>query len=132
MRDPTEPGPGLSHFDFTTIKVPLLFVHHASDECQVTPYGDAARLADKYPLDFRLWRSCAESGPCDPFSAHGFFGREPETVEEIVNWMMKKPFRERRFDDCLKPVDRVEVLSVMDNSIDVLMGNTPVARAGAA
>jgi len=28
----------------------------------------------------------------------------------------------------LKPVDRVEVLSVMDNSIDVLMGNTPVAR----
>ena len=28
----------------------------------------------------------------------------------------------------LKPVDRVEVLSVMDNSIDVLMGNTPVAQ----
>src|SRR5262245_1296409 len=28
----------------------------------------------------------------------------------------------------LKPVDCVEVLSVMDNSIDVLMGNTPVAR----
>jgi 7,8-dihydropterin-6-yl-methyl-4-(beta-D-ribofuranosyl)aminobenzene 5'-phosphate synthase len=28
----------------------------------------------------------------------------------------------------LKAVDRVEVLSVMDNSIDVLMGNTPVAR----
>ena len=28
----------------------------------------------------------------------------------------------------LKPVDWVEVLSVMDNSIDVLMGNTPVAR----
>src|SRR5262249_38013673 len=28
----------------------------------------------------------------------------------------------------LKPVARVEVLSVMDNSIDVLMGNTPVAR----
>ncbi len=28
----------------------------------------------------------------------------------------------------LKPVDHVEVLSVMDNSIDVLMGNTPVAK----
>ena len=28
----------------------------------------------------------------------------------------------------LTPVDRVEVLSVMDNSIDVLMGSTPVAR----
>jgi 7,8-dihydropterin-6-yl-methyl-4-(beta-D-ribofuranosyl)aminobenzene 5'-phosphate synthase len=28
----------------------------------------------------------------------------------------------------LKSIDRVEVLSVMDNSIDVLMGNTPVAQ----
>lgn len=28
----------------------------------------------------------------------------------------------------LKSVDRVEILSVMDNSIDVLMGNTPVAK----
>jgi 7,8-dihydropterin-6-yl-methyl-4-(beta-D-ribofuranosyl)aminobenzene 5'-phosphate synthase len=31
----------------------------------------------------------------------------------------------------LKPVDRVEVLSVMDNSIDVLMGNTSVAHRAA-
>src|ERR1044071_824315 len=28
----------------------------------------------------------------------------------------------------LQPVDRVEILSVMDNSIDVLMGNTPIAK----
>jgi 7,8-dihydropterin-6-yl-methyl-4-(beta-D-ribofuranosyl)aminobenzene 5'-phosphate synthase len=28
----------------------------------------------------------------------------------------------------LKAVDRVEIISVMDNSIDVLMGNTPVAK----
>jgi 7,8-dihydropterin-6-yl-methyl-4-(beta-D-ribofuranosyl)aminobenzene 5'-phosphate synthase len=28
----------------------------------------------------------------------------------------------------LKPVDRVEVLSIMDNSIDVLMGSTSVAK----
>ncbi len=28
----------------------------------------------------------------------------------------------------LDPVDRIEVLSVMDNSVDVLMGSTPVAR----
>ena len=28
----------------------------------------------------------------------------------------------------LKHVDRVEILSVMDNSIDVLMGSTPIAR----
>ena len=28
----------------------------------------------------------------------------------------------------LKEVDRVEILSIMDNTIDVLMGNTPVAK----
>jgi hypothetical protein len=89
-----EPGPGLSRFDFTTIKVPVLFVHHVSDECGVTPYGDAARLADKYPLISVLGGRAPESGPCDPFSAHGYFGKESETIEQIVNWMLKKPFLE--------------------------------------
>ena len=30
--------------------------------------------------------------------------------------------------DELKPIDRVEILSVMDNSLDVLMSSTPVAK----
>src|SRR5262249_14989088 len=89
-----EPGPGLSRFDFTTIKVPVLFVHHVGDQCGVTPYSDAARLADKYPLISVSGGRAPESGPCDPFSAHGYFGKESETIEEIVNWMLKKPFRE--------------------------------------
>jgi hypothetical protein len=37
----------------------------------------------------------AQSGPCDAYSQHGFFGKESETVEEMVNWMLKKPFKER-------------------------------------
>ena len=89
-----EPGPGLSRFDFTTIKVPALFVHHVSDQCGSTPYSDAARLADKYPLISVSGGRTPESGPCDPFSAHGYFGKESETVEQIVNWMLKKPFGE--------------------------------------
>jgi hypothetical protein len=90
-----EPGPGLSGFDFATIKLPLLFAHHVSDQCGVTLYGDAARLVDKYPLISVLGGRSPESGPCDPFSAHGFFGKEPETVEQIVNWMLKNPFIEK-------------------------------------
>ena len=89
-----EPGPGLSRFDFTTIKVPALFVHHVSDQCGSTPYSDAARLADKYPLISVSGGRTPESGPCDPFSAHGYFGKESETVEQIVNWILKKPFGE--------------------------------------
>ncbi|HVO92405.1 MAG TPA: alpha/beta hydrolase [Terriglobales bacterium] len=93
-RNSKEPGPGLSKFDFATIRVPLLFVHHASDQCEVTPYGDVVRLADKYPLISVVGGSPPRSGPCDALSQHGFLGREAETVEEIVNWMLKKPFRE--------------------------------------
>jgi hypothetical protein len=25
-------------------------------------------------------------------SAHGFFGREPQTVDAIASWMLKRPF----------------------------------------
>ncbi|TMA83734.1 MAG: lysophospholipase [Deltaproteobacteria bacterium] len=91
-RKSKEPGPGLSNFDFATIKMPVLFVHHASDQCEVTPYSDAARLADKYPLITVFGGTSPQSGPCDAFSQHGYLGKEPETVEQIVNWMLKKPF----------------------------------------
>lgn len=92
-RQANERGPGLSKFDFATIKVPLLFVHHVSDPCAVTPYGDAARLVDKYELVSVFGGSSPQSGPCEPFSAHGFFGKEAETVEQIVNWKLKRPLQ---------------------------------------
>lgn len=92
-RKSTEPGPGLSKFDFATVKAPLLFVHHVSDQCESTPYGEAARLADRYPLITVFGGPPPQSGPCEAFSQHGFFGKEAETVEEMVNWMLKKPFR---------------------------------------
>jgi len=88
-------GPGLSGFDFSTIKAPLLFVHHVGDQCVVTPYSDAARLSEKYPLVTVFGGRAAQSDECEALSAHGFFGKESETVEEIVNWMLKKPFREQ-------------------------------------
>ena len=89
-----EPGPGLSGFDFGAIKAPVLIVHHVNDQCGSTPYGDAARLADKYPLISVAGGLPPKSGPCDAFSAHGYLGKESETVEEIVNWMLKKPYQQ--------------------------------------
>jgi hypothetical protein len=89
-----EPGPELSQFDFATIKVPLLFVHHVSDQCAATPYADAQRLSDKYPLISVIGGLPPKSDPCDPFSQHGYYGKESETIGEIVNWMLKKPFRD--------------------------------------
>jgi alpha-beta hydrolase superfamily lysophospholipase len=87
-----EPGPGLSKFEFANVKIPLLFVHHVSDQCELTLYSDAARMAEKYPLISVFGGSPPQSGPCDAFSQHGYLGKESETVEQIVNWMLKKPF----------------------------------------
>ena len=71
----------------------VLFVHHVGDQCGVTPYSDAARLADKYPLITVFGGTSPQSDPCEAFSQHGYLGKEPETVEQIVNWMLKKPFQ---------------------------------------
>jgi hypothetical protein len=94
-RKSQEPGPGLSGFDFASIRVPLLLVHHVSDQCSVTPYGDAVRLSDRYPLISVLGGSPPQSGPCEAHSPHGFLGKESETVEQMVNWILKKSFKER-------------------------------------
>ena len=91
-RNSNEPGPGLSRFDFATIQIPLLFAHHVSDQCRYTPYDDAARFSEKYPL-ITVWGGLPpQSTPCEARSQHGFLGKESETVEQIVNWMLKKPF----------------------------------------
>lgn len=87
------PGPTLSGFDFGAIASPLLVVHHRDDACRVTPYGEAQRLAGKYPLISVSGGKTPESEPCEALSAHGFLGKEEETVEAIVNWMLKKPYR---------------------------------------
>jgi alpha-beta hydrolase superfamily lysophospholipase len=89
---PRRQVPSLRGFDYAGIRSPLLFVHHRADGCEHTPYAAAARLAARYPLISVSGGTPAESGPCEPFSAHGYFGREPQTVDAIAGWMLKRPF----------------------------------------
>ena len=90
-------GPGLSNFDYGKLGVPVLLVHHVEDSCFVTPYRDAQKLAEarRYPLISVRGGLPATSDACEAFSAHGYLGREKETVEAIVNWMLQKPYREK-------------------------------------
>jgi hypothetical protein len=82
----------LATFDFKSVKVPLLFVQHRTDGCAATPYPNLARAATGFPLISVSGGKPAESGPCEPFSAHGYFGVEAQTVDAISAWMLKKPF----------------------------------------
>jgi pimeloyl-ACP methyl ester carboxylesterase len=83
---------GLSGFDYSTIPSPLLFVHHVDDGCTTTPYSSAKRLSDRFPLVSVSGGLPPQSDPCEAMSAHGYLGKEPETVEAIAKWMLKLPY----------------------------------------
>jgi hypothetical protein len=85
-------APSLRGFDYGAIRTPLLFVHHREDGCEHTPYAAAERLAARHDLVSVSGGKPPESGPCDPFSAHGYFGVEGPTVDAIAGWMLKRPF----------------------------------------
>ena len=84
--------PGLSGFDFSSIRAPLLFVHHVDDGCGTTPYSAAKRLADRYTVIAVSGGPPPQSKPCEAMSAHGFLGREADTVDAIAKWMLKQPY----------------------------------------
>jgi pimeloyl-ACP methyl ester carboxylesterase len=89
---PNRRRPGLSGFDFSSIPVPLLFVHHRDDGCAITPYSAAKGLAERYPVISVAGGLPPQSKPCEPMSAHGFLGRESDTVDAIAKWMLKQPY----------------------------------------
>ena len=84
--------PGLNGFDFSSVPVPLLFVHHVDDGCDPTPHSAAKRLADRYPVVSVSGGLPPQSKPCEAMSPHGFLGREADAVEAIAKWMLKQPY----------------------------------------
>jgi pimeloyl-ACP methyl ester carboxylesterase len=90
--NPRRQAPTLRGFDYARIKAPLLFVHHRDDACEHTPYASAARLSPQYALVTVKGGKPAESGSCEPLSAHGYYGKEARTVDAIAAWMLKKSF----------------------------------------
>ena len=85
-------GSGLSGFDFGAIKAPLLFVHHEHDGCRPCPYNAAESQGRRFPLITVKGGKPAESDPCEPLSAHGYFGKEAETVKAMKDWMLGRAF----------------------------------------
>jgi predicted alpha/beta-hydrolase family hydrolase len=82
----------LSDFDLAGIKAGLLIVHHSEDACAICPYDEARRRAGDIALITVSGGRPAESGPCEAMSPHGFLGREADTADAIVKWMLKQPY----------------------------------------
>ncbi|HTH94398.1 MAG TPA: hypothetical protein VL550_04130 [Rhodocyclaceae bacterium] len=80
-------GTGLAGFDFTRISVPLLFVHNCKDSCKFTPPYDAERLQDRFTVVFMDADAVGGGDSCGPFSAHGYLGKEKETIGVISDWV---------------------------------------------
>lgn len=82
-------GPGLSGVDWGALQSRLLWVHHADDPCNYTPYHEARRLAaqTRSPLLTVRGGGPSRSAPCESRSAHGFVGVERETVAAMREWV---------------------------------------------
>jgi hypothetical protein len=85
-------GPGLSRFDFATIKIPVLFVHHRDDACRLSPYGNVTRIAKEEALVTVDGGNPPQSDACDPLSPHGYFGREAQVAQAIRHWLLGEEF----------------------------------------
>jgi len=85
-------GTGLSRFDYRELRAPLLLVHHVDDGCHVSPYRGVKDLGSTYPLVSVRGGKPAKSDPCEARSAHGYFGKEAETVAAIKSWMLGRAF----------------------------------------
>jgi pimeloyl-ACP methyl ester carboxylesterase len=83
-------GPGLSGFDFSAIRQPLLFVPHVADGCKTTPPQYARSLSGKYPVVWVGGQQESGGDACGPFSAHGYLGHESATVHAIAEWILQR------------------------------------------
>jgi pimeloyl-ACP methyl ester carboxylesterase len=81
---------GVSGLNFSGYKAPLLFVHHRQDACSACPYNEAARHSER--LISVSGGDAPQSGPCEPFSQHGYLGKEKETVAAISRWLLGEAF----------------------------------------
>ncbi len=79
--------------DLKSIRVPVLIVSHNADLCPASSMAGSQVLAERMKAttveEFKSFSggSEPESGPCEPFSPHGYFGIETQVTTAIIGWM---------------------------------------------
>ncbi len=82
---------------------PTLFVNHGTDQCGSTPFSQALQFKARVTASPRAGLvealgglppppglPASLTGPCDPFSRHGFYGIETQVVQAITDWLSGK------------------------------------------
>ena len=93
----TRGGWSVLRLPLDSIRVPVLVVAHAGDECFVTPPADAERIRKALVKSPRAEARLFEGGdpprdrdPCEALHAHGFLGIEKKVVAAIAEFVKGK------------------------------------------
>jgi len=84
----TSSVPSIASLDAKKYMNRHLVVHHQFDSCGVTPLHTARASHEKYGTDLIIMTGGKDEGdPCKPFSHHGYYGIESETINAIKKWI---------------------------------------------
>jgi hypothetical protein len=89
----------LGDVPLSSIRVPVLLVHHRRDACETARYEDALVLPGRLTSAKRVELVTLEGGPpsqglpCGPESPHAFLGIEDVLIERVTSWIKQAPVR---------------------------------------
>jgi hypothetical protein len=87
-------GLPMATFDWTSVKINELFVHHKDDPCDLTRYSSIISRKGNAPLITVQGTKGARGAVCEAHSAHGFAGRERSTMQAIADWIITRKTQE--------------------------------------
>lgn len=92
-------GDSLEFFDWKQLKQRVLIVGHRNDGCRNTQFHESAYVAKEYHFPLLAASGGHEDlsksarGECGPWAHHNFLGIEKPVAQEIINWILGKPFK---------------------------------------
>lgn len=74
-----------------TIDIPMLWVHHVADACEMSPFTGAQAFASGVRGDIRLvafdFKGAAQGPVCAPRHAHGFYQKDTQPIKAITDFI---------------------------------------------